>query len=90
VSETIPSEELLEFPCHYTFKAVGLSGETFLSGITSAVKRHAVLSQDAVLIRPSGKGTYQAVSILVRLDNFAQLKDIYAGMKEVAGLKISL
>ena len=83
-------QELLEFPCHYTFKAVGVSGKEFCEGIFAAARHHAAVSRDAVHVRPSGKGNYQSVSIIARLDSYQQLTSIYAAMKEVPGLKMLL
>ncbi len=83
-------EDLLDFPCQYTFKAIGASGDTFSGQITAAVRCHALTPADAVHIRPSGKGNYQSVSITVMLDNYQQLQDIYAGMKNIPGLKMLL
>jgi len=83
-------EDLLEFPCHYQFKAVGQAGESFRQAIVAAVERHAAVSQDAVRCRPSGKGNYQAVSVLVTLHSYQQLTSIYADMRQVPGLKLLL
>ncbi len=83
-------EELLDFPCHFQFKAVGLAGDIFQEGIIEAVKKHAMVSRDAVRSRPSGKGNYQAVSILVMLHSYQQLTDIYAEMRQVPNLKMLL
>lgn len=83
-------EDLIEFPCHYTFKAIGTSGETFPSQVIDAASKHVEVPQDAVLIRPSGKGNYQSVSIVARLENYQQLTAIYAEIKLVAGLKMLL
>lgn len=90
MSETPRTEDLLEFPCHYTFKAVGVSGDEFCERIISAAGSCAVFSREAVHVRPSTKGTYQSVSLIIRLENYQQLKDIYAGMKQVPGLKMLL
>lgn len=83
-------EELLEFPCHYQFKAVGLAGDPFKQAIVDAVGCHASVSQDGVKSRPSGRGTYQSVSVLVTLHNYEQLTSIYAQMRQVDGLKMLL
>jgi putative lipoic acid-binding regulatory protein len=83
-------EDLLEFPCHYQFKAVGRAGDVFYRGIVDAVGKYADVSRDSIRCRPSGKGTYQAVSILVTLHNYQQLTDIYAEMKKTPGLKMLL
>jgi len=90
MSEPTNPEDLLEFPCHYTFKAVGMSGDSFQEGIIAATAAYASVSRDAVHVKPSGKGNYQSVSIVVRLENYRQLQDIYAGMKQVPGLKMLL
>lgn len=90
MNEPVNSEDLFDFPCHYTFKAVGSGDESFAAGISAAVGRYALFQQDAVNIRPSGKGNYQSISIMVRLENFQQLTDIYAAMKEVPGVKMLL
>ncbi len=83
-------QELLEFPCCYEFKAVGPAGDPFRLGIVAAVAKHADFPGDAVRFRPSGRGTYQSVSVLVTLYNFQQLTDIYAEMKKTPELKILL
>ncbi len=83
-------QNLLEFPCHYQFKAMGIAGDYFKDAIVAAVDKHVAVPQDAVRCRPSGKGTYQAVSVLVTLYNYGQLTDIYAAMRQVDGLKMLL
>lgn len=83
-------DELLEFPCHYQFKAVGPAGERFYRAVVDAVRQHSALSDDAIRSRPSGKGNYQAVSLLVTLYNGRQLTDIYAELKQIADLKMLL
>lgn len=83
-------QDLIDFPCHYQFKAVGKAGNEFKQGIVAAVKKYVEISADSVKSRPSGKGTYQSVSVLVTLYNYQQLTDIYAEMKKVAGLKMLL
>ncbi|MDX2479625.1 MAG: DUF493 domain-containing protein [Desulfuromusa sp.] len=83
-------KDLLEFPCHYQFKAMGLAGDPFKDAIVAAVSKYIVVAQDAVKCRPSGKGTYQSVSVLVTLHNYEQLTSIYAEMRLVIGLKMLL
>ena len=87
---TTNPKDLLEFPCQYQFKAMGLSGDCFRKDIVAAVGGHVTVPQDAVRCRPSGKGTYQAVSVLVTLYNYEQLTAIYAEMRQVDNLKMLL
>ncbi|MEA3361920.1 MAG: DUF493 domain-containing protein [Thermodesulfobacteriota bacterium] len=84
------AEDLLDFPCHYQFKAMGLSGERFKRAIIAAVDQHVAVPEDSVRCRPSGKGTYQAVSVLVTLHSYEQLTDIYAEIRQVDDLKMLL
>lgn len=88
--EKIDPEDLIEFPCHYQFKAMGLSGTEFRQAIIAAIAKHADVAEDAVGSRPSGKGTYQSVSVLVTLYSYEQLTSIYAEMRQVDHLKMLL
>lgn len=83
-------EELLEFPCHYQFKAVGLAGDEFHAAVIAAIAQLAVVSNDAVKSRPSGQGNYQSVSVMVTLHSFEQLKGIYAELRQIPGMKMLL
>ncbi len=89
MTETDP-KDLLEFPCHYQFKAMGLSGDEFKDAVIAAVEKHVSVSADCVRCRPSGKGTYQAVSVIVTLHNYDQLTSIYAELRKIDDLKMLL
>ncbi len=90
MSENCKPEDLLEFPCHFQFKALGVAGEAFSQNIVTAITLHVSVPADAVHCRPSGKGKYQSISVLVTLYHYEQLTCIYADMRKVAGLKLLL
>lgn len=90
MSDKTKPEDLLEFPCHYQFKAVGIAGDQFQQAIVAAIGQHVAVAADAVRSKPSGKGTYQAVSVLVTLHSYQQLTSIYKEMRQVEGLKMLL
>ena len=90
MTEKKTPQDLLEFPCHYEFKAVGVAGETFKQSVLAAVEKHAAVSADAVRSRASGKGTYQSVSVLTTLHSYEQLTSIYAEMRKLNELKMLL
>jgi putative lipoic acid-binding regulatory protein len=72
------TESLLEFPCDFPIKAMGLAVEGFELQVTELVRRHAPdLGADAVRTRPSQGGKYLAVTITVRATSRAQLDAIY-------------
>ncbi len=82
--------ELIEFPSDHIFKAFGPRGEAFPGAVYLAVQQITPVALDAMKVRPSSKGTYQCVSITVRLQNYQQLKAVYAALKGVPGLKYLL
>ncbi len=84
------TEGLLDFPCHYQFKAMGLAGDDFKHAIVAAVDKHVAVAEDAVRCRPSAQGTYQAVSVMVTLHNYEQLTNIYTEIRQVDDLKMLL
>lgn len=51
------AQDLIEFPCHYQFKAVGDAGDEFKQGIIDSVNKYIAISTNSVKSRPSGKGT---------------------------------
>lgn len=85
-------EELLEFPCDYLFKAFGPNDPegSFQNVVRTVVSEVIPVPLDAVKVRPSGGGTYLCVTVVVRLQNFAQLEAIYAALRRIEGLKYLL
>ncbi len=83
-------ESLIDFPCHYQFKAIGNGGETFRRDVVQAVSVHVPVSRDSVRAQPSRLGNYQSVSVVLTIHNAAQLKDIYSELNKVSGLKMLL
>lgn len=85
-------EELLEFPCDYQFKAMGPNDEhgDFFRAVHAAVTSVVPVPLDAVKARPSSKGTFQSVTVLVRAHNVDQIKAIYAALHRVPDLKYLL
>jgi len=90
VSERVDPESLIEFPCHYQFKAVGVADGVFKNAVVEAISRHIPVVDDAVHCKASGKGKYLSVSVMVTLHNFKQLKEIYAALRQIQGMKMLL
>lgn len=84
-------EELLSFPCCYEFKAFGAAADTgFSESVRQAVGQVVPVGQEALRCRLSSSGTYQCVTVLVRLENGAQLTQIYAMLRNIEGLRYLL
>lgn len=84
--------DLVEFPCDYEFKAFGPNdGEGgFFRQVRQAVGEVVPVSLDNMKTRASGKGSYQCVTVVVRLRNETQLTSIYAALRRIEGLKYLL
>jgi len=86
-----PPEELLSYPCLHEFKAFGPAADAaFQEAVFQAVNRVAAVSRDALRTRLSSGGRYQCITVLVRLEDSAQLKGIYAILRDVEGLRYLL
>ena len=73
-----PAASLLEFPCDFPIKALGLSQEGLEQQVVAIVRRHAPdLDGGAVASRRSGGGKYIAVTVTVRAQSQSQLDAIY-------------
>jgi len=87
-----PSQALMEFPCHFEFKVFGPGGEdcSFSEQVEAAVGRVVKVSRQAMKSRPSSAGKYQCISVLVTLQNRAQMENIYAELRKIDGVKYLL
>ena len=71
-------ETLLEFPCEYSVKAMGVSAPDFSNLVFDLVAGHvADLSRAAVKEKPSKKGKYVSVTVTFTAQSKAQLDAIY-------------
>ena len=71
-------ESLLTFPCEFPIKVMGRSSETFETDVVGIVRKHVPdLPDSAVTSRPSGKGNYVAITVLVNVTSKEQLDNIY-------------
>lgn len=84
------SEDLFDFPCDHVFKAMGPNSDFFAHAVHRAVGEVLPVSQDAIKTRPSAKGNYISVSVVVRVHNFDQVTRIYAALRRIDDLKYLL
>ena len=85
-------KELLDFPCHFEFKAFGPGApdSSFPEDVHKAVSGVVQVSRQAIKTRPSSSGKYQCVTVLVTLHNRTQLEAVYTAMRSIDGLKYLL
>jgi putative lipoic acid-binding regulatory protein len=84
-------ETLLEFPCNFCIKVMGLSHPEFDLLVAEIVRKHAPdLGEGAVRTRPSKGGKYLAVSVTITATSKNQLDCIYQDLTDHEMVLMSL
>jgi uncharacterized protein len=69
-------DELLDFPCHQTFKVMGLAQEDLTTKIITVLQEIAP-GDYAPKVKPSAKGNYHSVSISVKVTSKEHMEQVY-------------
>ncbi len=76
-------ESLIEFPCHFPVKAMGLDCDDFDALIVSIVRKHVDdLPEGAVKNLPSKNGKYISVTVTFEATSKTQLDAIYQELSD--------
>ncbi|MDH3901583.1 MAG: DUF493 domain-containing protein [Xanthomonadales bacterium] len=76
-------ETLLEFPCKFPVKAMGLNDDGFEALVTNIILAHAEISTGVLVgTKPSGSGKYLSVTVTIDATSKAQLDQIYQGLTD--------
>lgn len=71
-------DSVIQFPCDFPIKAMGLATAGFDMTIVEIVRRHAPdLGEGAVTSRSSANGKYVSITVTVHAKSQAQLDAIY-------------
>ena len=71
-------ETLFEFPCEFPVKAMGKTCAELEVAVIEIMNRHVPdLCEGALKMRPSSKGTYTAITVIIQAQSKAQLDSIY-------------
>lgn len=76
--------ELLEFPCSFTYKVMGEAKPELMDKVVKIVQKHAPGEYEPTL-KPSSKGNYHSVSITINATHIEQIETLY---KELADIDI--
>ena len=75
---TSDEETLLQFPCEFRVKAMGLNEPGFHELIVQIVRKHcAELGEACSRVRPSKNGKWLSVTVTINATSKAQLDAIY-------------
>lgn len=84
-------ETLLEFPCQFSVKAMGLSAPDFDGLIVEIVSQHVPnLGEGAVSTRASKNGKYISITVTFEATSKAQLDAIYHALTDHDRVLMSL
>ncbi len=82
---------LLEFPCRFPIKAMGLASSDFGAVVASIIRRHVTdLPESAMRIRSSTGGRYLAVTVVIEARSRDQLDAIYQDLSAHERVLIAL
>lgn len=86
---TKQSETLLEFPCVFPLKVMGLAHPEFVRSILAAIQEHAPDTTEAhVTTRPSSKGNYTGATVRITATSKEQLDNIYRALTSHEMVKV--
>ncbi len=75
-------DELLEFPCTFAFKVMGIADPQMVQDVIAVIQRHAP-GDYAPKIKPSSKGTYHSLSIPVTVTSKEHIETIYTELNDL-------
>ena len=82
---------LMEFPCHFPVKIIGLSTLSFIGEVKTITKRHFPDFKDEQLTQKvSGKNNYLALTVTVFAQNQTMLDSFYQDLTKIADVKMVL
>ncbi len=74
-------ETLLEFPCQFPIKAMGLADDGFDALVVSIVRQHVEdINEGAVKTRASSNGKYMSVTVTFTAHSKDQIDNIYLAL----------
>ena len=84
-------ETLLEFPCEFPIKAMGLACDELEIAVIEIINRHVEnLAEGALKMRPSKTGKYTAITVTIAAHSKEQLDAIYIDLSACEHVSIAL
>jgi len=88
---TSDQETLLEFPCEFSVKAMGLNQPGFQETVVQIVRQHcATLGENCSRCRPSKNGKWLSVTVTLTATSKQQLDAIYMDLTAHESVTMSI
>ena len=81
--------ELLEFPCSFTYKVMGLAQPELVDKVLNVVQKHAP-GDYTPSVKPSSKGNYHSVSVTITATHIDQVETLYEELGAIAIVRMVL
>lgn len=81
--------ELLEFPCSFTYKVMGQAKPELVDQVVEVIQRHAP-GDYTPSVKPSSKGNYHSVSITINATHIDQVETLYKELGELELVRMVL
>lgn len=75
-------DELLTFPCVFSFKVMGIADPKLMSDVIAVIQKHAQ-GDYAPTVKPSSKGTYHSLTVPVSVNSKEQIEAIYSDLNKL-------
>ncbi|MEQ4925146.1 DUF493 family protein YbeD [Proteus hauseri] len=81
--------ELLEFPCSFTYKVMGHAKPELVDQVVEVIQRHAP-GDYTPSVKPSSKGNYHSVSVTINATHIDQVETLYKELGELELVRMVL
>ncbi|WP_346766558.1 DUF493 family protein YbeD [Paraglaciecola sp. 20A4] len=82
-------DKLLDFPCHQTFKILGVADESLPDHVVNCLQNHAP-GDYLPRVKASSKGNYHSLSISVRVTSKDHMETIYTELSKLELVRMVL
>ena len=87
----LPSEMLIEFPCHFPIKVMGEVHDAFTSTVIEIIKqKNEKFDPSTIEMKGSSEGRYISLTCFVYVTSKPELDDIYRSLSSHPMIKVVL
>ena len=82
-------DELLDFPCQFPFKVLGVADDALADQVIAVLQQHAH-GDYSPSIKPSSKGNYLSVTVTVTATSKEHLETMYSALGQIELVRVVL
>ncbi|EKE79917.1 DUF493 family protein YbeD [Idiomarina xiamenensis] len=82
-------DQLVDFPSNFTFKIMGVASDDLPDQIIEVLQQHAP-GDYAPSVKPSSKGNYHSVSVVVTVESQQHIETLYRSLAAIEDVRYVL